>query len=396
MQRPRLVCGAGQLRAALEADVALLREPYWPTPWCVEARLQTVLGSLLRSHCLPRLAFRREVLRLSDGGQVALDWLGRGGEARAPDRPVLLVLPGLTGGPHADYVRCLCAAAEALRADAVVFSNRGLGGLPLTTPRLYSAVSDEDLAEVVAHVERAHGGPLLAAGVSLGGLILARYLARRGPAARLQAALVVSSPLDVEAGAACIERPPLNALLSWHMARSLRRTVAAHGALRGAGVACDWPGVAASRSVRQFDAAFTARHFGFDSVDAYYRAATLRGKLHRVRAPLLCLCAADDPFQPEHGESLPPSPPLGPPSERLRQPRPVAVLADVAREVEEGDGRVALWVTARGGHIGFLEGWWPARDAPSQYLARLTHQYFAALLARPQLLHWPSAPPPAS
>lgn len=226
-------------------------------------------------------------------------------------------------------------------------------------------MSDEDLAEVVAHVERARGGPLLAVGVSLGGLILARYLARRGAAARVQAALVVSSPLDVEAGAACIERPPLNALLSWHMARSLRRTVRAHGALRGADVACDWRGVAASRSVRQFDAAFTARHFGFESVDAYYRAATLRGKLHRVRAPLLCLCAADDPFQPAH------------------------VLADVAREVAAGDGRVALWVTARGGHIGFLEGWWPARDAPSQYLARLTHQYFAALLARPQLLHWP-------
>lgn len=164
-------------------------------------------------------------------------------------------------------------------------------------------MSDEDLAEVVAHVERARGGPMLAVGVSLGGLILARYLARRGDKARLQAALVVSSPLDVEAGSACIERPPLNALLSWHMARSLRRTVRSHGALRGEGVACDWRGVAASRSVRQFDAAFTARHFGFESVDAYYRAATLRGKLHRVRTPLLCLCAADDPFQPEHGES---------------------------------------------------------------------------------------------
>lgn len=226
-------------------------------------------------------------------------------------------------------------------------------------------MSDEDLAEVVAHVERGRGGPLLAVGVSLGGLILARYLARQGASARVQAALVVSSPLDVEAGSACIERPPLNALLSWHMARSLRRTVRAHGALRVPGVACDWPGVAASRSVRQFDAAFTARHFGFESVDAYYRAATLRGKLHHVRAPLLCLCAADDPFQPEH------------------------VLREVAREVEAGDGRVALWVTARGGHIGFLEGWWPASDAPSQYLARLTHQYFAALLARPQLLHRP-------
>lgn len=71
------------------------------------------------------------MLRLSDGGQVALDWVVRGagaGEARA----VLLVLPGLTGSADADYVRSLAAAAAALQARCVVFNNRGLGGLPLT------------------------------------------------------------------------------------------------------------------------------------------------------------------------------------------------------------------------------------------------------------------------
>lgn len=44
----------------------------------------------------------------------------------------------------------------------------------------------------------------------------------------------------------------------------------------------------------------------------------------------------------------------------------------------------ALAVPARGGHIGFLEGWWPLGE---QYMARLATQYFAALLAEPGLLH---------
>lgn len=70
-----------------------------------------------------------EVLRLSDGGQVALDWAELDGSQQ---RPVLLVLPGLTGGAQADYVRCLVAAARELGAHCVVFHNRGLGGLPLT------------------------------------------------------------------------------------------------------------------------------------------------------------------------------------------------------------------------------------------------------------------------
>lgn len=57
-QVPELVCGAGQFRCMLER-VPLLSEAYWPTPWCVEARLQTVLGSLLRSRWLPPVTFRR-------------------------------------------------------------------------------------------------------------------------------------------------------------------------------------------------------------------------------------------------------------------------------------------------------------------------------------------------
>ncbi|CAH0592083.1 unnamed protein product [Chrysodeixis includens] len=368
VKKPILICREGEFRKFLEENVPLLSEHYWPTPWCVESRLQTVLGSVLRSRLLPPVKYHRQVLRLSDGGQVALDWVVRGagaGEARA----VLLVLPGLTGSAEADYVRSLAAAAAALQARCVVFNNRGLGGLPLTTPRLYCAVSHSDLAEAVRCVRASCGDvPLLAVGVSLGGLILGHYLAENGEAAAVHAALVVSSPLDVVKGSECMERAPLNALLSYHMARNLRNTLRAHEPLREG--PWDWRVVDRARSVREFDAAFTTKHFGFGSVEAYYRAATLRDKLARVRVPLLCLCAADDPFQP-----------LG------------AIPVAEAEAAGRGGGRVALAVTARGGHIGFLEGWWPARDAPQQYIARLAAQYFAALLAQPALLHAPPASP---
>ncbi|CAK1601516.1 unnamed protein product [Parnassius mnemosyne] len=363
VKKPMLICRKGEFRQLLEDHVPILNEYYWPTIWCFESRLQTVLGSVLRSLFLPPLQFRREVLRLSDGGQVALDWLveegeeegGREGEGE--QRVVVLVLPGLTGGAHADYVRCLAAAARGLGARLVVYNNRGLGGLPLTTPRLYSAVSHEDVAEAVQAV--AKHGRVLAAGVSLGGLLLGRYLAEYGAAAQVHAALVVSSPLDVPRGSQSIERWGLNAALSWHMARQLRGTVRAR-------LPAAAERVRGCRSVRAFDAAFTAPHFGFASADAYYRAASLRPRLHAVARPLLCLCAADDPFQPL--EALP----VG------------EVLSSAS---------VALSVPARGGHIGFLEGLWPARAPHAQYLARLALQYFAATARLPPHAP-PHAPPP--
>ncbi|CAH3973576.1 unnamed protein product [Pieris brassicae] len=362
VKKPLLICGDGEFRDLLQSQVETLREPFWPTPWCVEARLQTVLASLLRTRLLPPLTTTRQIVRLPDGGQVALDWVEEEGAGLTDgEAPVVVVVPGLTGGAHADYVRCVAAAARGLGARCAVFNNRGLGGLQLTTPKLYCALSHEDLAAaLVAAEERAGGGPLLAVGVSLGGLILAHHLASRGETTRVRAALVLSSPLDVERAAECLARP-VNAPLSWHMARCLRRTLRAHGALAGR-----WSAAETSRSVREFDAAFTAPHFGFASVEQYYREANLRDKLGQVRAPLLCVCAADDPFQP---------------------------LAALPAREAGASARVALAVPWRGGHIGFLERWWPSSVARDHFLARLTRQYFAALLASPHLLHRPPPGP---
>lgn len=57
-----------------------------------------------------------------------------------------------------------------------------------------------------------------------------------------------------------------------------------------------------SKTIREFDSRFTAVQFGFRDVEEYYRTACLHDKLHLVRVPLLCLSAADDPFQPLQGE----------------------------------------------------------------------------------------------
>lgn len=87
-------------------------------------------------------------------------------------------------------------------------------------------------------------------------------------------------------------------------------------------------------------------------MESYYTDATIHDKLHKIEIPLLCLSAGDDPFQP---------------------------LEAIPVQAAYKSQYVAIVVTARGGHIGFLEGLFPLFH--QQYMCRLFTQYFTALFA---------------
>ena len=51
----------GKLDHFLRRHLVILQEKYWPTFWCFESRLQTVLASMTR-RMIPHIYYRREVL----------------------------------------------------------------------------------------------------------------------------------------------------------------------------------------------------------------------------------------------------------------------------------------------------------------------------------------------
>lgn len=91
---------------------------------------------------LPELPYRRQLLHLSDGGLVALDWLN---EQQEP--PVVLFLTGLSSGSQAYYFKNAVPLIAKMNCPCVVLNNRGQGGLPLTNHKLVSALSTDDVAE---------------------------------------------------------------------------------------------------------------------------------------------------------------------------------------------------------------------------------------------------------
>uniref|UniRef100_A0A668AW90 Phospholipase ABHD3 n=1 Tax=Myripristis murdjan TaxID=586833 RepID=A0A668AW90_9TELE len=349
---PVLVC-SNAFRTFLQKHCPVVAERYCPTPWCWGGRLQTLVQAFIKSR--PSVSYRNELIRTADGGQISLDWVDNGASAAYPEsstRPTVLILPGLTGNSQQPYV--LHAISQATRRGyrCVVFNNRGFGGEELLTPLTFCAANTSDLERVVLHVKELFPqAPLLGAGVSLGGMLLLNYLARKGSESGLVAGITLSVAWNTVESTASLEQPINWLLFNRHLTVNLCQAVNRHRKMLEKVVDIDY--VMKARSIHEFDERYTSVLFGYKSCLDYYYDASPDYKLPRTAVPILCLNAADDPFSPKHAF-------------------PLALAKHLPN--------VALLVTAHGGHIGFLEGIFPRGEG---YMDRLIGQYIEAVFEHP-------------
>ena len=255
-------------------------------------------------------------------------------------RPTVLALHGLEGSSSAHYMRGV--ADKALRAgfNAVLLNQRNCGGTEHLGPGLYHSGLMEDAAFVIRELTRTeHITRVVAAGYSLGGNLALRLAGTESPRTlpALKGVCAVSPVMELESCVRALERRS-NFLYQWNFVRNLKNRMRRKAE-------CfpdrfDLGRLDRIRSVRQFDAAYTAPFFGFDSAEDYYhRAASLR-VIDRVEVPALIMTAADDPFVP---------------AESFRHP---AVTAN---------RHLTVVITEHGGHCGFLAD--PAGDGDDGYWA---------------------------
>ncbi|HMC76963.1 MAG TPA: alpha/beta fold hydrolase [Vicinamibacterales bacterium] len=271
-----------------------------------------------------------------------------------PDRsshPTLLALHGLEGSSAAHYMRGLAAKALAAGFNAILLNQRNCGGTENLGPGLYHSGLIDDAVFVIREIGTTDGiTRVVVAGYSLGGNLALRLAGTHPPAdlPALKAVCAVSPVLELEACVRALERRS-NVAYQWNFVRNLKARMQRKNACFPGGF--DLSRLGSIRTVRQFDAAFTAPFFGFASAEDYYhRAAALR-VVENIRIPALVITAEDDPFVPV---------------EPFRDPKLT------------GNPNVTLIVSRHGGHCGFLAEAGPSDDG---YWAENTILEFARMNA---------------
>ncbi|XP_067944259.1 phospholipase ABHD3-like [Watersipora subatra] len=348
---PKLVCKEGKFKNFLIKNVPEMQEKFSPLWLFFGSVPQTVIAAVIRSK--PEILWDEvEDVDLPDQGQVHLNWLHmpKASTVEREHKPIVLFLPGLTGNSNSNYICQFSQLIGDCDYRQVVFTYRGMGGKGLKTAKTYCACYTDDLQLVVQHITRRFpDAPIMAIGVSLGAMILSHYLSVAGDSSGLVAAMTVSVPWCPFASMKTLSTPINRMLFNRRLAKALISMVEEHSHLFEKLVNLDH--VRKSDTIHEFDESFTAKVFGFDSLDHYYSSAGLADKFQRIRIPLLALNSADDPFAPGHSI----------PVDRIGKSENVALL-----------------LTERGGHVAFVDTYF----APT-YLERVFRQYVTSVFDTP-------------
>lgn len=310
--------------------------------WLSNRHLQTIYPSFPWARG-PRPTLEREFLELPDGDVTVVDRLA-GTERLNDDRPLLVLLHGLESSAESNYAQQLLKAADNRNWHAVVLHFRDCGDYRNRLPRRYHAGETNDLRYFLNKLRtEGYAGPILAAGYSLGGNVLLKYLGEDGALTPVQAAVAVCVPLSLQRCADALMQG-FSRVYQRHLLRRMKQAVARKFNPHTA--AFEWDRAMQATTFGEFDDAVTAPLHGFTGKDEYYETCSSIGFLKNIERPTLIVNSRDDPF----------------------------MLPDMLPGPEDLAESVILEISEQGGHVGFISGgtpWNPAYYLPGRILSFL-------------------------
>ncbi|KAJ8908693.1 hypothetical protein NDN08_005398 [Rhodosorus marinus] len=310
---------------ALKAAKSFKPSPFRPVWWLANHHAQTIGGMVLpRSE---QLNYDRERFATRCGGFFDVDTHHSG-----DGKSIVILYHGLEStsrGPHTRRI----TKSLACRGHTVAAMNfRGCSGDVNTTLRDYHLGFTDDLATYVQILSSRvpEDTRIYLSGFSLGANVVLKFLAERSAEElakfKVFGAAVQCVPFDPVACQAKLERGFSRLVYSRRFLKSLKKKAIEKSKMFPAQVNLKL--IKAARTIADFDDAYIAPMFGFESNMDYYRKNDTRPLLSRINVPTLVVNSLDDPFIER--KSLP-------------------------KQEEVGKAPVKLVYTESGGHLGFIQ-----------------------------------------
>ncbi|KAJ3744516.1 Alpha/Beta hydrolase protein [Lentinula detonsa] len=310
------------LRKLVQDNCPSLFTPFEPKWWLNNGHIQTTYSVFADISQVDSVWYRRQNLKLVDGGTLTewrtargLDFAPIDDAALSDDTPIVVILHGLTGGSYEPYIKSILTHAikpvdkGGLGYRAVIPHSRGCGGVPITSTKFYSAGGTDDFRQALIYISNRYPrAKLLGLGFSLGSNIMTRYIAQEGEKCRLSSACVLANPWDLAANSdilsgTFIGRNVYNNALGTNLmnvAKQHYKALMADPSLPIAKALKPLMSVS-QMTLTNFDKVFLSQvggpppQFPYATVNEYYDAMSSHECIGEIRIPYLAINSADDP-----------------------------------------------------------------------------------------------------
>lgn len=324
----------------------ILNSYYFPTWWAPTGHATTILRHFIQKRL--NLASKQEELYTTDGGNFIVDWFP---QPQVGNNAVLVLIPGITANSRSPYVEEICSCAIQQGFQVVVCNHRGSRGEKIIGDKIYSAVETNPLSTLLDCITNRHPhSKIIALGVSLGGMILTKYLSDVGNESKVLCAMSICMPWDCFQTQNALEKSFLSRVFyNRKITGNLMKFACINYELINRVTGVTKLELEGLKVISDFDSSVIVPMYGYSSIEDYYNEASPIGRLKNIKIPFICLNTRDDPFVPWT------SVPVG----------------------EFFSSNSLLIVTEAGGHVGFQEGTIPSK---SYYLNRLLKELLHALI----------------
>lgn len=284
--------------------------------------------------------YERERLLTWDGDFIDLDFSIVGSNTLA------LLIHGLEGSSVSNYMLSVTNELNANGIDAVSMNLRGCSGEDNLLLGTYHSGKTEDVDFVVNHLLEKHKHQnILVIGFSLGGNLTLKYMGEFSHqlSPRIKGAIAVSVPIDIESSEQELDKLK-NKLYLEEFLKTMRLKIL-EKAHKFPEFQLNKELLFKASRLRHVEKLYTVPVFGFDSPEDYWKKASSKPYLSKIKQPTLLINAKDDTF-------------LGP--------------ACYPFEEASSSDTFFLEVTNYGGHVGFVSSF---KQSESRWLENRIHRF---------------------